>query len=358
MSSVGGGEKTEKATPKKRREERERGNVFKSHDMSVAISLLGTFSVLRILSPTIGRGMQSVFMRLLPGMPSNAETLTITVLNGYGLDTIMAGLTVLIPFFLFVAASEILINAVQTRFLFTGKGFAVKAERISLASGFKRMFSMRSAVETFKSIAKISVVIAAITGEFVSGMQQMPALSTLSLPLAIQTVFDRIVKLAMRGGLVLLIIAVLDYVYQWWRHEKDLRMTKEEVKQEYKLTEGNPQTRGRVRQIQRTMATRRMMSAVPAADVVVTNPTHYAIAMRYDAKKEAAPIVLAKGKGHVALRIKEIAKENKIILVENRPLTRAIYATCEIGQQIPANLYQAVAEVLAYVAKIKKGVMS
>ncbi len=358
MSAGSSGEKTEKATPKKRRDERERGNVFMSHDLTTAISLLGMFGILRIVGPSMGKNMQSLFHVLLPGLSPRTETITVTDLQGYYVVALKAGLGVVLPFFLFAAGAAVLINVVQTRFLVTGKTLTVKFDRINPLNGFKRLFSMRSAMETVKSIAKITVVISAIYGEFMNGMRQMPALTALSLPMGIQTVFDRIVGLAFRCGLILLGVSVIDFVYQWWRHEKDLRMTKEEVKQEYKLTEGNPQTKGRIRQIQQQMARSRMMSDIPKADVVVTNPTHYAIAMRYDARKEAAPVVLAKGRGNIALRIKEIAKENKIAMVENRPLARALYASCEIGGMIPTNLYQAVAEVLAYVARLKKGVLS
>ena len=353
-----GGEKTEKATPKKRREERKKGNVFMSHDLTTAISLLGMFGILRITGPSMGKSLQAIFQKLLPGFSYGNEGFSVTDVRSYYVDSLMAGFAVVVPMFLFAAASAFLVSVVQTRFLFTGKTLSMKFERISILNGFKRLFSIRSAVETIKSIAKISVIIAAIYSEFMNGMRQMPALTSLSLPMAIQTIFDRAVGLAFRCGIILVCIALLDYIYQWWRHEKEMRMTKEEVKQEYKLTEGNPQTKGRIRTIQQQLAQKRMMSAVPMADVVVTNPTHYAIAMRYDMRKEAAPVILAKGKGHIAWRIKEIARENKIVQVENRPLARTLYDTCEIGKQIPVSLYQAVAEVLAYVARLKKGVLS
>lgn len=357
MSAGAGGERTEKATPKKRREERERGNVFLSHDLTTAVSLLGMFGVLRIAGPATGRKLQAVFTRLLQGTSAGAETFTINAARGYYVEALRLGITAVLPFFLCAVATAVLVSVVQTRFLMTGKNLTVKFDRINPLNGFKRLFSSRSVMETVKSLAKITLIIAAIYSEFMNGMQRMPALCSISLPVAIQTVFDRIVALAFRCGIILAGLSVIDYVYQWWRHEKDMRMSKEEIRQEYKLTEGNPQTKGRIKQIQQAMSQRRMMAAVPQADVVVTNPTHYAIALRYDARKEAAPVILAKGKGHIALRIKEIARENRITLVENRPLARSLYASCEIGEMIPASFYQAVAEVLAYVARLKKGAL-
>ena len=162
-------------------------------------------------------------------------------------------------------------------------------------------------------------------------------------------------NLAFRACAVLIVLALFDYLYQWWKFEKDLKMTKQEVKDEYKMTEGNPQVKGRIKQIQRQMGMLRMMSDVAHADVIITNPTHYAIALRYDTDIDTAPVVLAKGKNYIAQKIKERAAEHKIMTIENKPLAQALYAQCKIGQQIPIDLYQAVAEVLAYVAKVKGG---
>jgi len=175
------------------------------------------------------------------------------------------------------------------------------------------------------------------------------------LATATQTIFDLIEEIALRSALVLLGIAGVDLVYQWWRFEKDQMMSKEEVKEEFKQMEGNPQTRSRIRQIQRQLAARRMMQAVPEASVVITNPTHFAVALRYEAGQDKAPVVVAKGKDLVAQQIKAIAREHQVTLVENRPLARMLFASCELDRAIPVELYGAVAEVLAYVSRLKEG---
>jgi flagellar biosynthetic protein FlhB len=357
MSAGSSGEKTEKATPKKRRDERERGNVFMSRDLTTAVSLLGMFGIMRILGPSVGRSMQSVFLDLLPASRGSGKLFTELDAQLCLLDAAKAMTIAVLPFFLCAIAISVLITVVQTRFMVTGKTLAVRFNRISPISGFKRLFSSRSIMETVKSLLKIGLIIATIYGEFSDGIRRMPDLTAMSIRGAIQSVFDSGTSLAFRCGILLAGIAVIDYVYQWWKHEKDIRMTKEEVKQEYKLMEGNPETKGRIRQIQRLMSRTRMMAAVPEADVIVTNPTHYAVALRYDTRREAAPVVLAKGKGYLALKIREIGNEHKITIVENRPLARALYASVDIGEMIPARFYQAAAEVLAYVARLKKGAL-
>ena len=353
--SKSSGERTEKATPKRRREERERGNVLKSHDLSAAIQLLGCFVLLKAIAPSIGSNLQLMMSQTWSAQSVNAGPLTIEACRPLLLRVVLGGLRIIAPLFVLAIVLAILANVLQSGFLMTTKTLAVKGERLNPLNGFKRLFSSRSAAELVKSLAKIGIIVAAIYQEFTSDTARLAGLISYSLPVACGMIFDLAARLGLRCGIVLLILAVGDYLYQWWRHEKDLRMTKQEIKDEYKLVEGNPQTRGRIRQIQRLLASRRMMQDVPHATVVVTNPTHYAVALRYDPARDQAPVVLAKGKDLVAARIKEIARQNSVTLVENRPLARSLFAAGVIGRTIPADLYQGVAEVLAYVIRLKEG---
>jgi flagellar biosynthetic protein FlhB len=229
----------------------------------------------------------------------------------------------------------------------------IKLNRLNPLSGLKRIFSVRSLTELIKSIFKIVVVgiigFSYLKGEVVNMLKTMD-MDVVSIAAYIGVTATNV---AIRMCIALLILGVLDYGYQWWEYEKNLRMTKQEIKEEYKQTEGNPEIKSKIKQKQRQISLRRMMQSVPEADVVITNPTHYAVAIKYDIKISDAPVVLAKGQDYMALKIKEKAKENGIEIVENKSLARALYSTVEIGEKIPPDLYQAVAEVLAFVYGLK-----
>ena len=347
------GEKTEQATPKRKREQREKGNVLKSHDLSVALQLLGIFVVFKMVAPGIADGLQNIFYQMFPGQVFLSEQLTITATHGFGKTMILQGLLIMAPLFGIAFATAILANVLQSGLLLSSKTLAFKAERINPLSGLKRMFSSRSVMEMLKSIAKITIIIYTVYQQFMNDTRDFSGLLSYGVATAGGMIFDLAMALALRCGAVFLVLAGFDYLYQWWKFNKDLRMTKQEIKEEHKLSEGNPQTKGRIRQIQRMMANRRMMQDVPLADVIITNPTHFAIALRYDPELDAAPIVLAKGKNLIAARIKEIGRDNRVTIVENRPLAQSLYKMCKVGGLIPADLYQAVAEVLAYVFKLK-----
>lgn len=353
--SSGSGERTEKATPKRKREQREKGNILKSHDLAVALQLLGIFAAFRLIAPGLGTGLEKMITQMFNGESYLFEQLTINTALGIGKTATLQGLGLIAPLFAVAFGTAILSNVLQSGFLLTGKTLGVKFERISPLSGAKRMFSSRSVMDLVKSIAKIAVVIYTVYQQFTTDLRDVSGLMSYSAGTAVRMVYDLTLALALRVGAVFLVLGGFDYLYQWWKHNKDMRMTKQEVKEEYKLTEGNPQTKGRIRQIQRMLANRRMMQDIPLADVVITNPTHFAIALRYDPEQDAAPVVLAKGKDLVAARIKEIARDNRVTIVENKPLAQSLYKMCKIGSQIPADLYQAVAEVLAYVFKLKGG---
>lgn len=353
--SGSGGEKTEKATPKKRQDEREKGNVLRSQDFATAIVLLGTFGVFRIAAPFMGNQLQRIVANSIQGVPANNDNLTINALMNYFSDMIPTIFLVLGPVFAAVLVIAAIVNVFQTGFLFTTKTLEVKPDRLNPVSGFKRIFSSRMIAELVKSIAKIAIVFVSIYTLFTANITQIAALIHYDLPTAVGILSDLLFKLAFRIILVLLILSIFDYVYQWWKFEKDLRMSKQEVKDEFKNMEGSPQNKGRIRRIQRELSMMRMMQDIPKSDVVVTNPTHFAVALRYDPAQDTAPIILAKGQDLIARRIKEIAAEHGVVQVENVLLARSLYAHCDIGQQIPVELYSATAEVLAYVTRLKEG---
>ena len=355
MPGGGGGEKTEKATPKKRRDEREQGNVLRSQDMSVALLLISTVFVFKLLIGNMGHGIMDVFYEFLPGADIGNETLTVLSAMQFFQRLLLDVALIISPLLAFTMLAGVVVNLLQTGFLFTTKTLKIKPEKINPISGAKRMFSSRAIVELIKSLGKIGIILAMTWDIIYNDLRRLPSLMGYRLPVALAMISEMLFNLAFRACAVLIVLALFDYLYQWWKFEKDLKMTKQEVKDEYKLTEGNPQVKGRIRQLQRQMGMLRMMSDVAQADVIITNPTHYAIALRYDNSKDSAPVILAKGKNYVAQKIKERAAEHGIITVENRPLAQALYKQCKIGQQIPLDLYQAVAEILVYVAKVKGG---
>ena len=252
-----------------------------------------------------------------------------------------------------ILAAGVCAHVAQFGFLFTTESLTPKMSRLSPINGLKRLFSLRSLVELAKSVLKVVTVGTAAFILIRSELHVVPGLVLSSVVDILAFTGWVAFKICLGACGALIILAALDYAYQRWEHEKNLRMTKQEVKDEYKQTEGDPKVKARIRSIQLETARRRMMEAVPEADVVITNPTHLAVALRFDGTKMAAPCVVAKGAGHVAERIKQIAAEHGVPIVENRPLARTLIKTVDIGASIPAELYKAVAQILAYVYRLK-----
>lgn len=350
-----GGERTEKATPKKRRDARERGQVLKSAEVNHALSLLILFGALYMLSTFILNRALTLVQRSF-----SSENLVRPPMDGgqlqqIALESLWSLVLMALPILGVALLSGLLVNYLQVGFLFTTKTLAPKFSRINPMEGFKRIFSVRTIAELMKSLLKVGIIVWVAVSIIEPKIHEIPNMLSVAPWQAFGYVLGLAAELGMKISLALLILALADYFFQWWQYEKDLRMTKQEIKDEYKLTEGDPQIKGQIRQKQRQMATMRMMQSVPEADVVITNPTHYAVALRYQDGLDAAPVVLAKGKDHIALRIREIASQHGIERVENRPLAQALFASCEVGDAIPEQLYQAVAEVLAYVYRMKRG---
>lgn len=346
--------KTEKATPKKKEEARKKGQVLHSKEVNTALILLLTFLAIKLLGGYIYSVIQNFWIRLMEEYPQQRDIFTLPVLTKLFYESILCMGKVLTPILAVVLVTGLAVSYAQVGALFTTETLGFKFDRINPISGLKRVFSLRSVVELVKSILKIFfigyVAYSYLKGE-TENMLNLMAMEPLESAAYIASLS---INVAIRISFSLLFIALLDYLYQWWDYEKSLKMTKQEIKEEFKQLEGNPEIKGKIKQKQRQMSMRRMMAEVPKADVVITNPTHFAVAVKYDASLGEAPMVLAKGQDYIAQRIKEIARENKVEIVENKPLARQLYSSVEIGEAIPQELYQAVAEVLAFVYSLKK----
>lgn len=352
-----GGEKTEPATDKKLKEAREEGKVAKSKELTAAFDLIVLFLVLKIFISFIGERMIGIFGRIYNRMPEfveiNQKDLSSKAVNGFFVDIIIHFFLTVLPFFAFGLIVTILISLIQVGWKVSTKPMQPKLSKFNPINGFKRMFSKDSFFELFKSILKIGVITYVAYISVKDHQNEIFILYELSLNQALALVGDIIINAGLKISFVYLIVGIADYIYNKRRFNEDMKMTKQEVKDEYKNTEGDPQIKGRQRKRMQEASQRRMMQDVPKADVVITNPTHFAVAIQYDADINSAPIVLAKGQDYVAYKIKEVAKENNIDIVENKPLARMLFHNVDIGSEIPPELYQAVAEILAAIYKTK-----
>ncbi len=349
----GAGEKTEKATPKKRQDARKKGQVLQSREISSAMVLMAVFVTLRIYGSSIKDQIISYTKFVFTEYPGMENFYMPDMLARIFVDSVTVMLKATAPILLVALLAGVISGYAQIGFLFTLETLSVKFSRINPISGFKRLFSMHGLVEMLKSILKVTIIgyvaYSYINGQ-TSNILRMMDMDVLNIAALIGVMA---LNVAIRICVVLIILAILDYGYQWWEYEKNLKMSKQEVKEEYKQTEGNPEIKSKIKQRQRQMSMRRMMQEVPKADVVITNPTHYACAIKYDAAVSPAPMVIAKGQDYIAIRIRETARESKVEIVENKVLARTIYETVDIGEAIPHELYQAVAEILAFVYSLK-----
>ncbi len=348
-----GEEKTEEATSKRKEDARQEGQVLKSPEVSGALILLSCFLGLALFRGYLVGGFSGAMKRSMAQIPEASSLVTLDAIHSVFSQVWQDILILMLPMLAVAYLASLVVNYAQVGFLFTTKPLKPKLSNLSPIKGIKKLFSKQSVVELFKSIIKI----------FIAGYLSVKKLIDLA-PSVLNTVFltpNRFMSELFRiigetlgqVFLALVIIAVADYTFKWFEHRKNLRMSKQEVKEEYKQQEGDPKIKSKRRQRQMEMSQRRMMQAVPKADVIITNPTHFAVALKYDLEKKPAPYLLAKGQDLVAKRIKEIAKENRIPIVENKPLAQTIYKTIEVEEQIPPELYEAVAEVLAYIYSLK-----
>lgn len=325
--------------------------------MANATGILALFLVLKFWVGRMGIQFLEVFHAIYNRIPETARTWN-GLMPEHDLlivfkEMIIQVLTLIAPIILVAFLAAFLSDAVQVKWKVTGKPLMPKFNKLNPISGFKRIFSVNAIVELIKSIAKIGLIILIVRSYLKDKWPYLFGLYHMPLMQAIQLVGEMVTDLGIRIAMVYMLIALADYIYQRVKFNKDMRMTKQEIKDEYKQQEGDPQIKGKIRQKMREVSQRRMMQSLPQADVVITNPTHYAVAIKYDPDEADAPVVLAKGEDYLAQKIKEVARENQIEIVENKPLARMLYANVEVGEQVPPELYQAVAEVLAFVYHLK-----
>ena len=352
-----GGEKTEEPTTKKLEDARKEGQVAKSKEIANAFGILALFLLMRFYIGRIGLGMMEYFAGVYEQIPHIIQMydgmIPAAALYAALRNMVFRMGIMVLPVFLVGVVVAFVCDVAQVKWRPTAKPMQPKFNKLSPIKGFSRIFSKNSLVELIKSIAKIGLICYVAYSYLVDRVGEIFILYGLGITQAIGLIGEIVMDLGIRIAVVYMIIAFLDFAYQKWKHHNDLKMTKQEVKDEYKNQEGDPQIKGRQRQRMREASMRRMMQQLPEADVVITNPTHYAVAVKYDPDQYEAPYVVAKGENYLAQRIKDIAKENSIEIVENKPLARMLYANVEVGGLIPPELYQAVAEVLAFVYHLK-----
>lgn len=345
-------ERTEEATSQRREDFRRRGQVAQTRELASVFMLLGLAVILWMMGQYFIQNILDTYRMSFDLIrPDVLRTNNVTsYLAPFGIKAIL----ILGPFLLFAFIFAIASSVLQTGFLFSEEALSPDIEKINPLNGFKKIFSLRNLMEGIKSLAKFAVIGGVVYNILSKVMTGLPELAMFSPNQTMSFLMTLLFKLLFTVGIVMLVIATADYFFQRFTLENEMKMTKQEIRDEVKTREGDPLIKARIRKIQKEVAQRRMMSEVPKADVIITNPTHIAIALKYNPEKFAAPILLAKGQDYVATKIRELAKEHGIPIVENKPLARTIFKTMELGQVIPRELFAAVAEVLAYVFKLKK----
>jgi len=340
-------EKTEKATPKKRSDARKKGQVAKSQELASVAVLLACLVVFYFGS----YDMVEKMLDIMRGLFVESAEFDINCNNIQHLLTGFANkiFILLFPLLLAVFSMALLVNLFQVGFVLSTESIQAKLSKIDPIAGFQRLFSIRSFVELVKNIFKILVIAFLVYMTIKGEIGNFISLSDQSIGEILVYIGKLSFKIVFRTCLLLIILAIFDYLYQRWEFEKNLKMSKQEVKDELKQAEGDPIIKARIKRLQREAAKKRMMASIPKADVVITNPTHLAVAIHYDQSKMSAPKLVAKGKGYVAEKIKKIATENNVPIVENRALAQILYKIVDVDEVIPTNLYKAVAEVLAFV---------
>lgn len=352
-----GGEKTEEPTAKKLEDARKEGQVAKSKEIGNAFGLLAMFILLKVYVGSLGGNMVDCFSGIYNQIPDAITMyggkIPVAALLVLLHTVILKMLLMLAPVFLIGVVVAVVCDVVQVKWKPTSKPLQPKFSKLNPISGFKRIFSANALIELLKSIAKIGIICYVVYSYMKDKISGVFLLYDMSLNQAISLVGETAIDVGIRISAVYMVIAFLDYAYQKHKFKEDMKMTKQEVKDEYKNQEGDPQVKGKQKQRMQEASRRRMMQQLPEADVVITNPTHYAVAIKYDPDKYDAPYVIAKGEDFLAQKIKEIAREHDVEIVENKPLARMLYANVDIGGLIPPELYQSVAEVLAFVYHLK-----
>jgi len=350
----GGADKTEEATPKKLTDARKEGQVARSQELSTAVMLLAFFVTVKVFVGFIGEsflgGFKDVYQSIDVYTSDEFGPATATAFIQDGLLDVM---WICLPVFAVAVVAAFVVTVAQVKWKVTAKPLKPKFSKFSPINGFKRMFSKDKLFELIKDVVKIALIFYVAYSDLKDAADSVVILYDLSLYQAVLFIGDFVIGLGIKLSAIYLIVGAADYIYQKLKFKRDMRMSKQEVKDEYKQQEGDPQVKGRIKSKMREVSQRRMMQKLPEADVVITNPTHFACAIQYDKEKAAAPVLIAKGADHLAQKIKEVAKEHNVPIVENKPLARMLYYNVEVDAEIPQELYQMTAEVLAYVYQLK-----
>lgn len=353
-----GGEKTEPATPKKLKEAREKGQVAKSQDLSGAVLLLAYFILLKVYIGYLGEELIELYgkyFRMIGDLSSTSSQLdSIDVYFNNIFRTALLDLLIMIfPFLLLGVVVGFIVDVVQVQWKPTLKTMEPKPDKFNPINGIKRIFSTKTLIKLLKSIVIIAVCSIVAYNKLRDEIGFLFNVYDINLSSVIAKTGELIIDLGISICVIYLIVGVADYIFEKFKFNEDMKMTKQEVKDEWKNTEGSPEIKGKQRRRMQEASRRRMMQAIPQADVVITNPTHFAVALQYEPNSGKAPVVVAKGEDYLAHKIKEVARENDVEIVENKPLARMLYYNVELGMEIPSELYQAVAEVLAFVWRLK-----
>ncbi len=350
MAESENGEKTEDATEQRRREAREKGNVAKSIDVNAAAIMLAATGGLLFLGPDIVQGLARLMRSYLEGPPQlELDRFSVTQ------DLVSLFLDIasyVLPFILLMFCTALAANLGQIGFLYSTEALTLKWNRLNPVSGFQRIFSVVAFAKFGTNLAKISAMGAIAVWFMYLKIPQLQGLGGAEPDIILATMGTIILELAFQLALAMLLIAILDYSFQKWKYEQDLKMTKQEIRDEMKNMEGDPHIRQRRRETHRKLAQAKEMNAVKDADVIITNPTHISIAIKYNPEKHPAPIVVAKGIDQIALRIRELAREHKVPIIERKPLARALYKDVKVGHPIPVELYDVFVEIMAYVYRL------
>lgn len=345
------GERTEDPTARKLDQARQRGQVPKSQDLSGAITLLGALLIFVVLGSSVAAMFDRILRKALSGEIA-ADIRSIDSIAAAVKIVAYDAIVVLLPIMVLAAIVAYIANFIQVGWLISAEPIRPKLSKLSPLAGIKRILGVRALVKTVVNSLKLTAMATVSTLFIVANLDSIAAMPKLTPAIALIEVLRLIFMLAMVLVLLLIFIALIDYIYQRWQHTKDLRMTKQEVKDERKTMEGDPLMKGKHRQMAREIVMQQIGKAVPDADVIVTNPTHFSVAIKYDPDTMGAPRVTAKGADLIAFRIRQLARQNEVPIVERPPLARALYWGTDVGQEIPIEHYEAVAELLAYVYRI------
>ena len=349
-------DKTEEATPKKLQDARKEGQVARSQELSNSVMLMTFFLIVKICVGYIGKRFLEGFSEIYQVIDVyTADEFGPAIAGAFVRNGLIDVLWICLPIFITAVVAAFLINIVQVKWKVTTKPLKPKLSKFNPIKGFKKIFSKDKAFELVKDVIKIALIFYVAYSDLAKAAGAVVALYDFSLEQAIVYIGDFVINLGIKLSAVYLVVGLADYIYQKQKFKKDMKMSKQEVKDEYKQQEGDPQVKGKIKSKMREVSQRRMMQNLPEADVVITNPTHFACAIKYDKEVSEAPVLIAKGADYLAQKIKDAAKENNIPIVENKPLARMLYYNVDLDSEIPRELYQMTAEVLAYVYKLKNG---